>query len=55
MDGGDVLGGTNMCDVMFFHSVVPQTEIDKLAEEPGADDLEFTSKDTAWVDVAREK
>jgi hypothetical protein len=42
-----------VCDDHVFHSVVPQTEVNDLAEEPGADDLEFTSEDTASVNVAR--
>jgi hypothetical protein len=44
-----------VCDDHVFHSVVPQTEVDELAKEPGADDLEFPSEDTTSVNVARGK
>ena len=35
-----------------LHVVVPEAKLDKLLEQPRADDLEFTSKDTTSVDVA---
>ena len=41
-----------MCDDHVFHGVVPQTKVDELAEEPGADDLEFASEDTTSANVA---
>ena len=44
-----------MCDDHVLHGVVPETEVDELVEEPGADNLEFASKDTASVNVARGK
>ena len=44
-----------MCDDHVLHGIVPETEVDELAEEPGADNLEFTSKDAASVNVAGEK
>ena len=43
---------TVVCDDHVFHGIIPETEVDELAEEPGADDLEFTGEDTASVNVA---
>lgn len=38
-----------------LHLVVPETEINELAEEPWANNLEFSSEDTAGIDVAVNK
>jgi len=35
-----------------LHLIIPQAEVDEFTEEPGADDLEFASENTAGVDVA---
>lgn len=51
-NSGDVLNGTVVSDDHILHVIVPKTEVDQLAEEPWANDLEFTSQDTACVDVA---
>lgn len=51
-DGGNVLDGSIVGDDHIFHIIIPQTEVDELSKEPGADNLEFTGKDTAGVDVA---
>jgi hypothetical protein len=54
-NGGDVLDGAVVCDDHVFHSVVPETEVDKLVEKPGADDLEFAGENTTSVNVAKER
>ena len=48
----DAMHCTVVCDDHVFHGIIPETEVDELAEEPGADDLEFTGEDTASVNVA---
>jgi hypothetical protein len=40
-----------MRDDHVLHLVVPETEIDELAEEPRANDLELPSEDTTRVDI----
>jgi hypothetical protein len=51
-DVGNVLNRAIMCDDYILHVVVPEFEIDELAEKPRANDLEFSSKDTARINVA---
>lgn len=46
------MDGAIVGDDHILHLVVPKTKINKLAEEPRAHDLEFTSKDTTSIDVA---
>jgi hypothetical protein len=41
-----------MCDDHVLHVVIPEPEVDKFAKKPWANYLEFTSKDTASVNVA---
>ena len=50
-DAGNILDGAVVRDNHVLHLVIPQTEIDELAQEPWADDLEFSSENTAGVDV----
>ena len=50
--GWDVLNGAIVCDDHVLHVVIPESEVDELAEEPWADNLEFSSKDTPSVNVA---
>jgi hypothetical protein len=38
-----------------FHLVVPETEVDEFAEEPGADNLELPGENTTRVDVAADR
>ena len=38
-----------------LHLVVPETEINELAEEPWANNLEFSSEDTTGIDIAVSK
>ena len=52
---GEVLNGAVVCNDHVLHGVVPETEVDELTGEPGADNLEFTSKDTASANVAKVK
>ena len=51
-DIGDVLDRAIMRDDHVLHVVIPKTEVDEFAEKPWANYLEFSSKDTASVDVA---
>lgn len=44
-----------LCDDHVVHSVVPKTEVDEVAEKPGADDLEFADKNTMSINVAKER
>lgn len=54
-DAGDVLNRAIVRDDHALHGIVPETEINELAEQPRADDLEFTSEYTTGIDVARKK
>ena len=47
----DVLNESVASDDHILHIVVPKSKVDKLGEEPGADGLEFTYKNTTSVDV----
>jgi hypothetical protein len=50
-DVGDVLNGTVISNDTVLHSIGPKTHVDKILEEPGVDNLELASKDSALVDV----
>ena len=50
-DVGNVLYGSIVSDNHVLHVIIPKANVDEFAEEPWANDLEFTSKDTASVDV----
>ena len=50
-DVGDVLDRSVVSDDHVLHIVIPKAKIDEFTEEPGADDLEFTCKDTTSIDV----
>jgi len=39
--------------ITFLHVVVPETKADELAEEPWTNNLEFSSEDTARMNIAR--
>lgn len=61
VDSFDVVGNVGnglyrpiVGDNHVLHIIVPQTEIDEVAEQPGADNLEFSSEHTTSVDVAKE-
>ena len=51
-DAFDALDGAIVGDDHVLHFVIPQLEVDKFAQEPGADNLELASKNTTCVDVA---
>ena len=51
-DVGNVLDRSVMSDDEVLHVIVPETEINELAQEPWADDLELASKNTTGIDVA---
>ena len=50
-DVGDVLDGAAVGDDAVFHVVAPETHVDEVFQEPGVDDLEFTSEYSPGVDV----
>lgn len=47
----NILNGTVVSDDHVLHVIVPESEVDEFAEEPGTNDLEFTSKDAAGIDI----
>ena len=51
-DPSNLLDRSVMSDDHVLHLVVPELEVHKLTQEPGTHDLEFTSKNTAGVDIA---
>jgi hypothetical protein len=53
-DPSNLLDRSVMRDDHVLHLVVPELEVHKLTQEPRAHDLEFTSKDTAGIDIAVE-
>jgi hypothetical protein len=53
-DVGDVLYGSIVSDSRILHTIIRKANIDEFTEEPWADKLEPTSKDTTSVDVAIE-
>jgi hypothetical protein len=50
-DVGDVLYGSIVSDDHVLHIIIPKANVDEFTEEPWADDLEFTGKDTTSVDI----
>ena len=50
-DVGDVLYRSVVSDNHILHIIIPKTNVDEFSEEPWADDLEFTCKDTTSVDI----
>ena len=50
-DVGDVLHGSIVSDNHVLHIIIPKANVDEFSEEPWADDLEFTCKDTTSVDI----
>ena len=51
-DSWNLLNRSTMSDNHVFHLIVPQFEVNKLAKEPGADDLELSCENSASIDVA---
>ena len=50
-DVRDVLYGSIVSDNHVLHVIIPEANVDEFSEEPWADNLEFTSKDTTSVDI----
>ncbi|KAI6763085.1 hypothetical protein HG530_009065 [Fusarium avenaceum] len=50
-DVGDVLNRTVIGNNTVLHGIRPQAHVDKILEQPGVDNLELTSKDSALVNV----
>lgn len=50
-DVGNVLDRTVLGNNAVLHGIRPETHVDKVLEQPGVDNLELTSQDTALVDV----
>jgi hypothetical protein len=51
-DIGNVLDRAIMRDNHVLHVIIPKAEIDKFAEKPRTNDLKFSSKNTACVNIA---
>lgn len=50
-DTWNILDGAVVSDDHVLHVIVPESEVDEFAEEPGTNDLEFTSKDTTGINI----
>lgn len=50
-DVGDILDGTVLGNDSVLHGIRPQAHVDEILEQPGVNNLELASKDTALVDV----